>query len=218
VDLYNLAVKSDAQYDIDNDISGYPDLETAIKDYTDLYATYGLSLDDLANGTDYQNGEVNTDWQSLLYNNNAPAYNVNLSASGGDAKTRFFVSGFYNDQDAIVINNKFYRYGGRMNLEHNPTDKLSIGINIAVDRSQLNRVTNDNAFSTPGQLVAQPPITPLYDPETGELNSNTLYPNGLFDAKYNSDKQVTNRLSAMHMAAIIYCRHFHSGQNSVWIF
>jgi len=193
VDLYNLAVKSDAQYDIDNDISGYPDLDSAIRDYTTFYATYGVSLDDLANGTDYQKGEVNTDWQNLLFNSDAPAYNVNLSASGGDAKTRFFISGFYNDQDAIVINNKFYRYGGRLNLEHNPTDKLSIGINIAVDRTQLNRVTTDNAFSTPGQLVAQPPITPLYDPETGELNSNTLYPNGLFDAKYNSDKQVTNR-------------------------
>lgn len=193
VDLYNLAVQSDAQYDLDNNISGFNTLKQAIKAYTDYYAIYGLSLDDLANGTNYEKGAVNTDWQALLYNRNAPSNQVNLSASGGDSKTRFFASGFYNVQDAIVINNRFYRYGGRLNLEHNPTDRLSIGINIAVDRSQLNRVTTDNAFSTPGQLVAQPPITPLYDPETGELNSNTLYPNGLFDAKYNSDKQVTNR-------------------------
>jgi TonB-linked SusC/RagA family outer membrane protein len=193
VDLYNLAVKSDAQYDLDNDLSGFNSLEQATKAYKQYYSIYGLSLDDLANGTDYKNGEVNTDWQSLLYNSNAPSNEINLSASGGDEKTRFFASGFYNVQDAIVINNKFYRYGGRLNLEHSPSEKLSFGINVAIDRSQLNRVTNDNAFSTPGQLVAQPPITPLYDPETGELNSNTLYPNGLFDAKYNSDKQVTNR-------------------------
>jgi TonB-linked SusC/RagA family outer membrane protein len=193
VNVYNQAVKSDAQYDLDNDISGYSNLDEAIKDYTQLYGIYGLTLKQIANGTNYKKGEVNTDWQSLLYNNNAPSNQVNLSATGGDEKTRFFASGFYNAQDAIVINNKFYRYGGRLNLEHNPTDKLSIGINIAVDRSQLNRVTTDNAFSTPGQLVAQPPITPLYDPETKELNSNTLYPNGLFDAKYNSDRQVTNR-------------------------
>lgn len=193
VDAYDLAVKSDAQYDLDNDISGFSSLEEAIGAYEEWYALYGLSLDDLANGTDYRKGEVNTNWQDLLYNKNAVANQINLSASGGDAKTRFFVSGFYNVQDAIVINNKFYRYGGRLNLEHNPSEKLSFGINVAIDRTQLNRVTNDNAFSTPGQLVAQPPITPLYDPETGELNSNTLYPNALFDAKYNSDKQVTNR-------------------------
>ncbi|HYJ64387.1 MAG TPA: SusC/RagA family TonB-linked outer membrane protein, partial [Parafilimonas sp.] len=194
VDFYNQAVKSDAEYDIANDLSGFSSLNQAINYYNKkIYAVYGLTLDQLANGTDWKNNKVNTNWQSLLYNHDAPSNQINLSATGGDDKTRFFVSGFYNTQDAIVINNKFYRYGGRLNLEHNPTEKLSIGINISVDRSQLNRVTTDNAFSTPGQLVAQPPITPLYDPETGELNSNTLYPNGLFDAKYNSDKQVTNR-------------------------
>ncbi len=194
VDFYNQAVKSDAEYDIANDLSGFNSLNQAINYYNKkIYAVYGLTLDQLANGTDWKNNKVNTNWQSLLYNHDAPSNQINLSATGGDDKTRFFVSGFYNTQDAIVINNKFYRYGGRLNLEHNPTEKLSIGINISVDRSQLNRVTTDNAFSTPGQLVAQPPITPLYDPETGELNSNTLYPNGLFDAKYNSDKQVTNR-------------------------
>jgi TonB-linked SusC/RagA family outer membrane protein len=194
VKLYNQAVKSDAQYDLDNHYSGFlTSLGQAIQYYQNQYGIYGLTLDQLADGTDFKNGEVNTDWQNLLYNHNAPSNQINLSAQGGDSKTRFFASGFYNTQDAIVINNKFYRYGGRLNLEHNPSDKLSIGINISVDRSQLNRVTTDNAFSTPGQLVAQPPITPLYDPETGELNKNTLYPNGLYDAKYNSDKQVTNR-------------------------
>lgn len=193
VNLYNLAVKSDAQYDLTNGFSGFSNLQEAIDAYTDLYGVYGLTLDQLANGTDYQKGEVNTNWQNLLFNADAPSNQVNLSATGGDEKTRFFASGFYNVQDAIVINNKFYRYGGRLNLEHSPTKRLSIGINIAVDRTQLNRVTTDNAFSTPGQLVAQPPVTPLYDPETGELNSNTLYPNGLFDAKFNSDRQVTNR-------------------------
>ena len=52
-----------------------------------------------------------------------------------------------------LINNTFKRYGGRFNLEHNASAKLSLGINVAVSRSQLNRVSNDNAFSTPGQLV-----------------------------------------------------------------
>ena len=91
-----------------------------------------------------------------------------------------------------MINNTFKRYGGRFNLEHNASAKLSLGINVAVSRSQLNRVSNDNAFSTPGQLVAQLPISPLYD-STGALNKNTLYSNGLFDAQFNSDEQVTFR-------------------------
>ncbi len=191
VDLIELAAVSDGTYDFVNDYSGYATLEDAIKDYKSFYN--GEILDYFSLGTNWRKGEVNTDWQNLLYNKDALAQQVDLSASGGTEKTRFFVSGFYNVQNAIVINNKFYRYGGRLNLEHNATDKLSFGINLSVDRSQLNRVTNDNAFSTPGQLVAQLPISPLYDPETGKLNSNTLYANGLFDAQFNFDNQVTYR-------------------------
>jgi TonB-linked SusC/RagA family outer membrane protein len=191
VDLIELAAESDGKYDFANDISGYPSEQAAVKDYKAFYESEILDYYSL--GTDWKNNKVNTDWQDLLYNDNAPANQINLSASGGDDKTRFFASGFYNVQHAIVIENTFYRYGGRLNLEHNPTARLSIGVNVAVDRSQLNRVSNDNAFSTPGQLVAQLPISPLYDPDTKELNSNTLYPNGLFDAQFNVDKQVTNR-------------------------
>lgn len=191
VDLIELAAKSDGTYDFNNDISGYPDLNSAIADYKSFYESN--ILDYFSLGTDWKKGAVNTDWQSLLYNKNALTHQVDVSAYGGDAKTKFYVSGFYNKQDAIVIDNRFYRYGGRLNLDHTATDKLSFGINLSVDRSQLNRVSNDNAFSTPGQLVAQLPISPLYDPKTGELNSNTLYSNGLFDAQFNSDIQVTFR-------------------------
>ncbi|RYF91700.1 MAG: TonB-dependent receptor, partial [Chitinophagaceae bacterium] len=66
-------------------------------------------------------------------------------------------------------------------------------MNLSMTRSQLDRISNDNAFSTPGQLAAQAPISPLYDQTTGEFNDRTLYSNGLLDAKYNSDKQVTFR-------------------------
>lgn len=195
VDLIELAAVSDATYDFNNGIgvfgTVYDNVDDAITDYKDWYETN--ILDNFSLGTDWHNAAVNTDWQDILYKDNAPSKNVNLSASGGNDKTRFYVSGFYSDQQAVVINNRFYRYGGRMNLEQQATSNLSFGINMSINRSQLNRVTNDNAFSTPGQLVAQLPISPEYDPSTGELNGNTLYANGLFDAQFNSDKQSTWR-------------------------
>ena len=191
VDLINIAAQTDAEYDFNNGVSGYETLDQALADYQDFY--YSNILDVFSLGTDWRNQAVNTNWQDLLYNKNAPQRQVDLSASGGSDKTRFFVSGFYNDQEAIVINNKFSRYGGRFNIEHNATSNLTLGVNVAVNRSELRRVSNDNAFSTPGQLVAQLPISPVYDPETGKLNGNTLYSNGLFDAQFNSDRQVTFR-------------------------
>ncbi len=169
----------------------YTSLDAAIADYkTNIYEPI---LDQYSLGTDWRKNAVNSNWQQQLFHKNAPTDQVNLSATGGNDKTRFFISGFYNTQDAIVINNKFSRYGTRFNIDHNATDKLVFGLNLAVNRSQLDRVTNDNAFSTPGQLVAQLPISPLIDPGTGLPNKQTLYPSGIFDALYNFDKQITFR-------------------------
>lgn len=192
VELMREAGTNDGRYDFQNGISNppYATEQDAIDDYV---AYYEGRINALALGTDWRNGEVDVNYEDQQYRRNAMARQIDLSARGGNEKTRFFVSGFYNDQEAIVIVNRFRRYGARLNLDHSVTDKLSVGINMAMTRSQLDRVTNDNAFSTPGQLMAQVPVSPLYDPATGDYNSHTLYANGLLDAKYNSDKQVTYR-------------------------
>jgi TonB-dependent starch-binding outer membrane protein SusC len=191
VSLINIAANDDAQYDFANGISGYSSLQASQAAYQSSY--YQYPLDQFALGTDWQHQAVNTNWQALSFEKNAPSSSVNLSAQGGNDKTKFFVSGFYDTQDAIVIDNKFSRYGGRLNLEQNATDKLSFGINLSVDRSEIDKVDADNSFATPGELVAQLPISPEFDPQTGLLNTNTLYSNGLFDALYNFDRQVTFR-------------------------
>ncbi len=191
VGLMEQAAVNDGTYDFNNNISGFPSVDSAISYYK--LGTYEPTLDQFALGTDWRNAAVNTNWQAQSLHKNAPSNQINLSASGGSDKTRFFISGFYNDQDAIVINNRFTRYGARFNIDHNATDKLVFGLNLAVDRSQLNKVTNDNSFSSPQELVAQIPISPLIDPGTGLPNNNTLYPNGIYDALYDFDHQTTYR-------------------------
>ena len=192
VQAIRTAALNDAHYDFTNDQDAGPfDTEQDAIDYYNDF--YNGVLDELSLGTDYENAEVNSNWEDAQFRKNAMSSQIDLSVRGGNARTRFYVSGFYNDQEAIVVVNRFKRYGGRLNLEHNLTDKVTVGMNLTVTRSQLDRVTNDNAFSTPGQLAAQVPISPFRDPETGELNENTLYPSGLFDAQYNNDNQVTFR-------------------------
>ncbi len=190
VDLIEEAAVNDGKIDFKNGDSGYDTEEDAIADYKASYEDY---LNYYSLGTDWHNQAVNTNWEDALYRNVAQGNQVNLSASGGNEKTRFYASGFYNDQDAVVIVNRFKRYGGRLNLEHSATDRLSIGLNLSLTRSELIRVSDDNSYSTPGQLVAQMPISPINDPTTHELNKNTLYANGLIDAALNSDKQTTFR-------------------------
>ena len=192
VGLAEQSAINDGTYEFNNgNTNGYATVADNIAYFkTNVYEPV---LDQYSLGTDWRKQAVNTNWQAQSFHKDAPSNQVNLSANGGNDKTRFFVSGFYSTQDAIVINNKFSRYGTRFNIDHNVSDRLLFGLNISVDRSQLDRITTDNAFSTPGQLVAQIPISPLIDPATGLPNRKTLYPSGIFDALYDFDKQVTFR-------------------------
>jgi TonB-linked SusC/RagA family outer membrane protein len=135
----------------------------------------------------------NTNWEDLMYRDVAHSSQVDLAVSGGNDKTRFYISGFYNDQEAILNVNRYRRYGTRINLEHQANERLSLGINLAVNRAQLDRVAADNSFSSAGQFVAQSPITPVYDTATKWFNTNTLYANGMIDQALNSNTQITFR-------------------------
>lgn len=111
--------------------------------------------------------------------------NFDMSASGGNEKTNFFTGISYIDNEGIIINNRFRRASGRLNLEHSASDRIRIGMNTMLSQTRLNRVSNDNAFSTPMQLCALPSVQPKIDPETGELNTETVYFNGLIAARDN---------------------------------
>ncbi len=128
---------------------------------------------------------VDTDWQDEVFQRGS-VNQVDLSASGGTDKTRFYVSGSYSDQDGLIKTNHFSRYSARLNLDQDATDKLKFGINLNIARSVNDKVPDDNAFSTPGQIIALPPMTPPVDPSTGELSGNyTLYYNPLLNFKYS---------------------------------
>lgn len=143
-------------------------------------------------GTDDWNNNFNTNWADEAFQTGG-INQYEISASGGDKKTRFFLSMNYSDQKGIIVGNEFKRASGRINLDHNISDKVSIGTNISLVRSFNQRVSDDNAFSNPIQLNALPPIHPKIDPTTGRLNRRTLYYNGLIDQQSGFNDATTYR-------------------------
>ncbi|MEM9722387.1 MAG: SusC/RagA family TonB-linked outer membrane protein, partial [Bacteroidota bacterium] len=120
-----------------------------------------------------------TDWQDLAFNDDAGFQQLDVNVSGGNEKTRFYISASALDQSGILIYNDFERFSGRINLDHNATKDLKIGMNLSLARTTNDRVPNDNSFSTPLQLVALPPAQPLNDPDNpDELFQQTVYFNG----------------------------------------
>ena len=53
-----------------------------------------------------------TDWQSLIYANPAKTLEGQISASGGNEKSSFYLSGGYLNQEGILIGNQLDRIGG----------------------------------------------------------------------------------------------------------
>jgi TonB-linked SusC/RagA family outer membrane protein len=148
-----------------------------------------------AGNTDYQTAKTDVNWQDQAFQK-APISQYDINFSGGNEKTTFFMGGQYLDQDGIIVKNGFKRYSARLNLEHKVRDWFSMGMNMSFARSINNRVSNDDQFSTPLQIVALSPITPLIDPRTGltsgALDLNTGLPNTNYPVYYNPMLNVEN--------------------------
>ncbi len=97
----------------------------------------------------------------------APVSQYDINVSGGTDKTKIFLSGQYLDQSGILIGNHFKRFSARLNLDQQINNWLSVGMNMNFARSQNYRLSDDDQFSTPLQIVALSPITPVIDPRTG---------------------------------------------------
>lgn len=110
-----------------------------------------------------------TDWQDLIFRD-AFSQDHNLSLSGGSGKTTFYTSLNYNKQNGVLINTDFTRFQGRVNIEHQASDKLRFGINF--NTSQLNNTevptngdrVNQEADAINASIVT-PPIFPVYNPD-----------------------------------------------------
>ena len=135
--------------------------------------------------SDWTKVETNTNWHEQAFNEDAGTGLIELSAQGGNEKNKFYVSGSINKQDGILIANKFKRMSLRFNMDNQLNNWLKMGVNMSLGKTERQRVSDDNAFNTPMQLVALAPITPIRD-LAGELYNTptTTYYNGLLDVEY----------------------------------
>ena len=105
---------------------------------------------------------VNTNWEDAIFRT-APVNNIELSARGGNEKTKFFIGGSYFDQSGIIIDNYYKRANIRLNIENQATDKLSFGATITATRSDNKRSFNDNTYTgIVTNALGASPLMPVY--------------------------------------------------------
>ncbi len=109
-----------------------------------------------------------TDWYDLLFRKGI-SNNTELSATGGNDKTQFYVSASVLDQQGVALNSDFVRYSGRINLTHKMSNKVKMGVNILNAHTDQDVANNGTSYNSPFYNVNRntwPTETP-YD-ENGE--------------------------------------------------
>ncbi|MBW8686326.1 SusC/RagA family TonB-linked outer membrane protein [Chitinophaga rhizophila] len=144
------------------------------------------------------------DWQRELFNKNAMTLSNELSLSGGNDKSTFYVNLEYTKQDGVEKNTGYDRKSLRINYENLPAKWLKVGLNTTLSYST-------QKFSYPGaseRLVAAiSPLNAIRD-DKGEYIYNyswglatpsdltsltSMSPNPLAAAELNINKNVSYR-------------------------
>lgn len=99
-----------------------------------------------------------TDWQDELFGT-APENSHTITASGGDARTQYLLSGSYFDQKGIALGSNFKRYSVRLNLDNKTTSWLKLGTSLQLAHVKENlNTTASNVISTALNLTPDVPV------------------------------------------------------------
>ncbi|WP_026954837.1 SusC/RagA family TonB-linked outer membrane protein [Algoriphagus vanfongensis] len=104
------------------------------------------------------------DWVDALYRD-ARLSVYDLSVSGGDEKTTFYLSGSYTDQEAQIIMSDYQRATGRLNLTHRPNQRFTVSASLSLAYQNSNGTIDRGNFVN-GPFVAgysARPNVPIYN-------------------------------------------------------
>jgi len=115
----------------------------------------------------------------------APTDNIDISTTGGDAKTSFYIGGNYFNQESIVKPDAFKRYSLRVNLDHQLRENARIGVSVDGVRTERIKSPNNNV---PHGAVNGALYTPSYLPL---FNADGSYARpSLFENPYAAIREV----------------------------
>lgn len=100
---------------------------------------------------------ANTDWQDFIFQEGV-TQNYNISVSGGDDVTTFFISGNWEDTEGTAFNTDFSRLALRTNVDHQINDKWDTSVKVNLSRSQQFGVCQD------GNFINCPPSQAMFEP------------------------------------------------------
>ena len=129
------------------------DLPTLLdsKDYIRARKVLGIEYET------WNNSQENTNWMDQMYSP-ATEQKYDLSLSGGNEKSTYYISAGYLKEEGIRRNNWFERYSLRMNSDHKLSNNLTIGQYLYINKTR-NQPTGDS-YGLPYRSI---PLMAIYD-------------------------------------------------------
>lgn len=110
-----------------------------------------------------------TDWQSLIFAD-AVTQTHQLSASGGNDNTKYFVSGFYTDQQGLLLNTFQKKFGLRSNLGIKLSNRFNLDLGMFISRINSTNNTDIGDKGNPVMsAITWAPTESVYDDEANGL-------------------------------------------------
>ncbi|MCH4551735.1 SusC/RagA family TonB-linked outer membrane protein [Aestuariibaculum lutulentum] len=109
------------------------------------------------------------DWQDLYFRKGL-VQSYQLSATGGNDKARYYISGDYSDQEGIAIGVNNERFNLRANVEVSPSENLKFGINLAPSFGTIDDPGVEGKDAITHIIVG---MTPVVESSVGALYTNT---------------------------------------------
>jgi len=181
-------IRADAEIG-SNDVAFFPSAGKPLnrEEVNELYreglANLGLPqsfIDQYMNEVFAYNTDANYDWVDLV-TRRGKQRQVNLSASGGDQKTQFFLSGGLFQQQSPVIGSDLKRYSTNFNLRHQLNQRFSGGLTLNLSSFNQTGEFESSGFRNPIlAALALLPTQAAYN-EDGTVN----YDPAVFSPIYN---------------------------------
>jgi TonB-dependent starch-binding outer membrane protein SusC len=119
--------------------------------------------------------------------------NVNLSVSGGNQATSYFIGGSFRDESAFTIGNDATTLSGRINLQHRANDWLTVGTNLSISSIDMDRIgVENNTFAPLTSSYLQLPFV-LPRNEDGTFRNTGFIQNVLGIEELNTNQFISSR-------------------------
>ncbi len=140
----------------------------------------------------------NTNWVDEVFDGSGIEQMHNISISGGNENASFFISGAYDREEGVMINNWFERFALRANSDYKIGKRVRIGESLLVSRTRENPTSSDGGdLQTVFRAI---PIMPVRDESNpfggwGTAASYFQGPNPVAAQMQNHILQKVNRIN-----------------------